>query len=64
LGHHGIDYRHTIDENCWSFSCSETPPLLQCFDIGERPRHDVVIVGNNDLSQFSGFAQDSPNTSR
>jgi 4-hydroxy-2-oxoheptanedioate aldolase len=39
----------------------ETPTAVaNAFDIANVPGIDVVIVGNNDLSQFSGFAQNSP----
>jgi 4-hydroxy-2-oxoheptanedioate aldolase len=60
-GINGIDYRHTIDENMLVVLMLETPTAVaNAFDIANVPGIDVVIVGNNDLSQFSGFAQNSP----
>jgi len=58
------DYRHTIDETMLVVLMLETPTAVaNAFDIANVARLDVVIVGNNDLSQFfAGFAQDSPNT--
>ena len=36
----------------------ETPTgVANAFDIASVPGVDVVIIGNNDLSSFSGFAQ-------
>jgi 4-hydroxy-2-oxoheptanedioate aldolase len=60
-GINGIDYRHTVDENMLVVLMLETPiAVANAFDIANVPGIDVVIVGNNDLSQFSGFAQTSP----
>jgi 4-hydroxy-2-oxoheptanedioate aldolase len=60
-GINGIDYRHTIDENMLVVLMLETPTAVaNAFDIASVPGIDVVIVGNNDLSQFSGFPQNSP----
>jgi 4-hydroxy-2-oxoheptanedioate aldolase len=57
----GINYRKTINENMLVVLMLETPTAVaNAFDIANVPGIDVVIVGNNDLSQFSGFAQDSP----
>jgi hypothetical protein len=37
----------------------ETPTgVANAYDIASVPGVDVVIIGNNDLSVFSGFAQD------
>lgn len=33
--------------------------LANAYDIASEPGVDVVIAGNNDLSSFSGFAQDN-----
>jgi 4-hydroxy-2-oxoheptanedioate aldolase len=60
-GINGIDYRTTIDENMLVVLMLETPTAVaNAFDIANVPGIDVVIVGNNDLSQFSGFPQNSP----
>ncbi len=52
------DYHRTVDENMLVVVMIETPTgVANAFDIASVPGVDVVIVGNNDLSQFSGFAQ-------
>ena len=39
----------------------ETPTgVANAYDIASVPGVDVVIIGNNDLASFSGFAQTSP----
>jgi len=39
----------------------ETPTgVAKAYDIARVPGVDVVIIGNNDLSSFSGFPQDDP----
>jgi hypothetical protein len=39
----------------------ETPTgVANAFDIASVPGVDVVIIGNNDLTQFSGFAATDP----
>jgi 4-hydroxy-2-oxoheptanedioate aldolase len=60
-GINGINYRQTIDENMLVVIMIETPTgVANAYDIASVPGVDVVIVGNNDLSQFSGFPQSSP----
>ncbi len=60
-GINGINYRKTIDENMLVVLMLETPTAVaNAFDIASVPGVDVVIVGNADLSSFSGFAQNSP----
>jgi len=57
-GINGIDYRHTIDDNMLLVIMIETPTgVANAYDIASVPGVDVVIIGNNDLSQFSGFPQ-------
>lgn len=57
----GPDYRHTIDDNMLVVVMIETPTgVANAYDIASVPGVDVVIVGNNDLSQFSGYPQESP----
>jgi 2-keto-3-deoxy-L-rhamnonate aldolase RhmA len=54
----GPDYRKTINDNMLVVVMIETPTgVANAFDIASVPGVDVVIVGNNDLSVFSGFAQ-------
>ncbi|MCL5743295.1 MAG: aldolase/citrate lyase family protein [Acidobacteria bacterium] len=54
---HGINYRQTVDENMLLVVMIETPTgVANAYDIASVPGVDVVIVGNNDLAQFSGFA--------
>jgi len=60
-GINGINYRQTINDNMLVVIMIETPTgVANAFDIASVPGVDVVIIGNNDLSSFSGFAQDSP----
>ena len=60
-GINGVNYRTTIDENMLVVIMIETPTgVANAYDIASVPGVDVVIVGNNDLSQFSGFPQNSP----
>src|SRR5664279_4351219 len=57
-GINGVNYRNTIDDNMLVVVMLETPTAVaNAFDIASVPGIDVVIVGNNDLSQFSGYAQ-------
>jgi len=57
-GINGIDYAKTINDNMLVVIMIETPTgVANAFDIASVPGVDVVIVGNNDLSQFSGYAQ-------
>jgi len=57
-GVNGIDYHSTINDNMLVVVMIETPTgVANAYDIARVPRIDVVITGNNDLSQFSGFAQ-------
>ena len=54
----GINYRQTINDNMLVVVMIETPTgVANAFDIASVPGVDVVIVGNSDLSSFSGFAQ-------
>src|ERR1019366_2479059 len=54
----GINYAKTINDNMLVVVMLETPTAVaNAFDIASVPGIDVVIVGNNDLSQFSGYAQ-------
>ena len=57
-GINGINYRHTINDNMLVVVMIETPTgVANAYDIASVPGVDVVIIGNNDLSSFSGFAQ-------
>ena len=57
-GVNGIDYHGTINDNMLVVVMIETPTgVANAYDIARVPGIDVVITGNNDLSQFSGFAQ-------
>jgi 4-hydroxy-2-oxoheptanedioate aldolase len=54
----GPNYRQTIDDNMLVVVMIETPTgVANAYDIASVPGVDVVIVGNNDLSSFSGFPQ-------
>ena len=60
-GVNGIDYAKTINDNMLVVIMIETPTgVANAFDIASVPGVDVVILGNNDLSQFSGFPQIMP----
>ena len=52
------NYHDTINDNMLVVIMIETPTgVANAFDIASVPGVDVIIIGNNDLSQFSGFAQ-------
>ena len=58
-GIHGINYRQTINDNMLVVIMIETPTgVANAYDIASVPGIDVVIIGNNDLSSFSGYPQD------
>ena len=57
----GNNYRQTINDNMLVVIMIETPTgVANAFDIASVPGVDVVIIGNNDLSSFSGFPQNDP----
>jgi 4-hydroxy-2-oxoheptanedioate aldolase len=57
----GIDYAKTVNDNMLVVIMIETPTgVANAYDIASVPGVDVVILGNNDLSQFSGFPQIMP----
>ena len=57
-GINGINYRQTINDNMLVVVMIETPTgVANAYDIASVPGVDVVIIGNNDLSSFSGFPQ-------
>lgn len=52
------NYRETINDNMLVAIMIETPTgVANAFDIASVPGVDVVLIGNNDLSSFSGFKQ-------
>jgi 2-keto-3-deoxy-L-rhamnonate aldolase RhmA len=58
-GINGINYRRTINDNMLLVIMIETPTgVANAFDIASVPGVDAVIIGNNDLSSFSGFPQE------
>jgi len=58
-GINGINYRQTFNDNMLVVIMIETPTgVANAYDIANVPGVDVVIIGNNDLSSFSGFPQD------
>jgi 4-hydroxy-2-oxoheptanedioate aldolase len=60
-GINGIDYAKTVNDNMLVVVMLETPTAVaNAYDIASVPGIDVVIPGNNDLSQFSGFPQTDP----
>jgi 2-keto-3-deoxy-L-rhamnonate aldolase RhmA len=57
-GFNGINYRQTINDNMLVVVMIETPTgVANAYDIASVPGIDVIIIGNNDLSSFSGFSQ-------
>ena len=57
-GINGIDYAKTFNDNMLVVIMIETPTgVANAYDIASVPGVDVVIIGNNDLSVFSGFPQ-------
>jgi len=57
-GINGIDYAKTINDNMLVVVMIETPTgVANAYDIASVPGIDVVIIGNNDLSVFSGYPQ-------
>jgi 2-keto-3-deoxy-L-rhamnonate aldolase RhmA len=60
-GINGIDYHKTINDNMLVVIMIETPTgVANAYDIASVPGVDVVIIGNNDLAYFSGYAQTDP----
>jgi 4-hydroxy-2-oxoheptanedioate aldolase len=60
-GINGIDYAKTVNDNMLVVIMIETPTgVANAYDIASVPGVDVVILGNNDLSVFSGFPQIMP----
>ena len=58
-GKNAADYAKTFNDNMLVVVMIETPTgVANAYDIASVPGIDVVIIGNNDLSVFSGFAQD------
>ncbi len=57
-GINGINYRQTVNDNMLVVIMIETPTgAANAYDIASVPGVDAVIIGNNDLSSFSGFPQ-------
>jgi 4-hydroxy-2-oxoheptanedioate aldolase len=57
----GPDYRNSINDNIMLVLMIETPTgVANAFDIVSVPGVDAILVGNNDLSSFSGFELESP----
>ena len=60
-GVNGVNYRQTVNDNMLVVVMLETPMgIANAYDIARVPGIDVVIIGNNDLSQFSGFQASDP----
>ena len=58
-GMNGINYAKTVNDNMLVVIMIETPTgVANAYDIAAVPGVDAVIIGNNDLSVFSGLAQD------
>jgi len=60
-GINGINYRQTVNDNMLVTVMIESPTgVANAYDIARVQGIDVVIIGNNDLSSFSGFPQNDP----
>ncbi len=60
-GVNGVNYRETFNDNMLVVVMIETPVgVANAYDIARVQGVDVVIIGNNDLSVFSGFPQKHP----
>jgi 4-hydroxy-2-oxoheptanedioate aldolase len=54
----GSNYGDTANDNMLVVVMIETPTgVANAYDIASVPGVDVVIIGNNDLSKFSGYSQ-------
>jgi 2-keto-3-deoxy-L-rhamnonate aldolase RhmA len=57
----GNNYANTVNDNMLVTLMIETPTgVANSYDIAMVRGIDVVIIGNNDLSKFSGYPQTSP----
>jgi 4-hydroxy-2-oxoheptanedioate aldolase len=57
----GGTYRQTVNDNLLVVVMIETPTgVANAYDIVRVPGVDVVIIGNNDLSSFTGWQQNDP----
>jgi len=57
----GGTYRQTVNDNMLVVVMIETPTgVANAYDIARVPGVDVVIIGNNDLSSFTGWPQNDP----
>jgi 2-keto-3-deoxy-L-rhamnonate aldolase RhmA len=55
----GETYRNSINDNVLTVVMIETPEGVDnAYEIASTPGLDVVILGNSDLTSFSGFPQD------
>jgi 2-keto-3-deoxy-L-rhamnonate aldolase RhmA len=60
-GINGINYHDTFNDNMLVVVMIETPTgVANAYDIARVQGVDVVIIGNHDLEEFSGFAQNDP----
>jgi 2-keto-3-deoxy-L-rhamnonate aldolase RhmA len=57
-GVNGVNYRQSFNDNMLVVVMIESPTgVANAHEIARVPGVDVVIIGNNDLSSFSGYAQ-------
>lgn len=60
-----VNYRETFNDNMLVVVMIETPGgVAEAYDIARVDGIDVVILGNNDLSSFSGLPQSDPEYQR
>jgi 2-keto-3-deoxy-L-rhamnonate aldolase RhmA len=57
----GVNYRQTFNDNMLVVVMIESPTgVANAYEIARVPGIDVVIIGNADLSSFSGYQQKDP----
>jgi len=57
----GANYRQTFNDNMLVIVMIETPTgVANAYEIAKVPGIDVVILGNSDLTNFSGFLPNDP----
>lgn len=60
-GVNGVNYRQSFNDNMLVVIMIETPTgVANAYDIARVPGVDVVIIGNADLSSFTGWQQNDP----
>lgn len=56
----GADFDETINDNMLVVMLESVEAANNAYEIAVQPGVDVVILGNSDMSNFSGFSRNSP----